>query len=591
MADTTICPDPTAATKNEPDQMGRIFLTSVGDSFNPKRDMALGPQCFLGNEEQHPGWDTLDFIDPFPGNDALEQARFDLTRLINHLVERIAEERNAHHATRYSVDFWRMIMLAWLCEITQRAWTQWVLIERLAEQTGKRPMRVETWPEQDELDCRFVDTAQFMRSLLRNDAFNWWIDSQIVAAIAPPNWRLDPTHQAPTIAIPEEAGESLSGPRRLGRYLKRNLGFTHVNGTKFSGLLLAAYANLLPRKKSHHRMQPVEKFDPETVFPAKFLAVLDSLISATMPESLRNNFSDMAAQAGQVRTRPGRLRLGTIDYWIDREKMIAAFAHEAGERLVPIQHGGFYGFMRFNILATEGEYRYGSFLSWGWTRHDDYEGNFVALPSPLLSKIADTHKEEDSRLIIVGDPIRFRITRIAPQPRGAGWLKYCRHTVQFIDTLGNGARENTVFRPYMGTETDLKSEYITGHFSDTPILSGDLHAAMIRCRLLVMTSPGTTMIMAMAANIPMVGFWDPGFFTLSESARTKFDRLRDCGIIHSSPEAAAEHVNAVWDDVSGWWESDDVQRARKEWAETFARTHRFWWWHWIKALTRLRYTA
>ena len=96
------------------------------------------------------------------------------------------------------------------------------------------------------------------------------------------------------------------------------------------------------------------------------------------------------------------------------------------------------------------------------------------------------------------------------------------------------------------------------------------------------------MILALAGNVPTVCYWNPEFFSIAPQAAPFFDSLADCGIFHDQPDSAAEHINAIWDDVAGWWESVPVQKARNEWKNQFARSSRFWWWPWLKTLTRLQ---
>jgi len=58
-------------------------------------------------------------------------------------------------------------------------------------------------------------------------------------------------------------------------------------------------------------------------------------------------------------------------------------------------------------------------------------------------------------------------------------------------------------------------------------------------------------------------------------------------LVHYSGESAAAHIADVWDDVEGWWAQPDVIAAREMFCKQFAKTNRFWWWDWMKALWRL----
>lgn len=43
------------------------------------------------------------------------------------------------------------------------------------------------------------------------------------------------------------------------------------------------------------------------------------------------------------------------------------------------------------------------------------------------------------------------------------------------------------------------------------------------------------------------------------------------GIFHETPESAAARVAEVWNDVPEWWHRAEVQAARKEFCDRFAR--------------------
>jgi putative transferase (TIGR04331 family) len=46
--------------------------------------------------------------------------------------------------------------------------------------------------------------------------------------------------------------------------------------------------------------------------------------------------------------------------------------------------------------------------------------------------------------------------------------------------------------------------------------------------------------------------------------------LKLVGIFHDTPESAARQMAAVWNDVSGWWQSAEVQTVRQEFCENYA---------------------
>ena len=573
--------DAVASTGANPAAMpgSRLHLVRSDDIIDSERDIVFD----VGIQLEQGRTFAVPVPDPYPDDASLEEARKNVTDLVNASTDDWAHRLNDRHNRTWSADFWRMLILPWQCEMIQRVHARWIALEKIAASApaaGSIQVRtlvgINRWP----FDC----LQSFQTSLIRDPTFNWWIDSTLLAAMADPAFVCEETEWDTATPLPLPVARS--APIGRGRRLKLRLGHTDIIGTRFGGLLLALYANLLPRRGGSRPMQPAVEGGWEERFAPRMLEALNVILMATVPRTYWEDFEKLEAVGETFRYRTGRLRVGTIDYWNDQEKIVAAFAREAGEKFVIAQHGGFYGQMRYNVLATEGEYRYGRFFTWGFDVHDDYDSQLVAVPSPYLTRFSDRHSGKGDGLILVGDPIRFGITRIAPKPRNAQWLSYCDDTVQYLDRIDPAPRTDTLFRPYVNTATDITDEYVAARFPEIGRVTGDLHTRMLGCRLLTLCSPNTTMIVAMAANVPMVAFWRPEFFSLSATALPYFNRLRDVGILHDSPLAAAAKTNERWENPDEWWRHPDRQAARHEWVNRFARTHRFWWVWWMKELWR-----
>lgn len=526
--------------------------------------------------------------EPYPSEAALEVARSDVTGLINALVNVWANRLNIQHNTEYSVDFWRMLLLPWLCEIVQRIHARWRSMELIAAEHAAGSVQVRTI-ETNHL-WTFEDVRSFQEHLYHHNNFGWWLDSVLLDHLNSPTFEIEVMGVDPKLPV---AKRSASGIGRIGflRRFKLAIGLTDVIGARYWGLFLAIYASIIGGRERRKNMQPPTPPNWHRTFPTGFLEATDQILTATIPKTYTDNFGTLETLGRSFRYRKGRVRIGTIDYWNDEEKIVAAFAREAGENFAVTQHGGFYGQMRYNILATEGEYKYGSFFSWGFDKHDDYNADFIPLPSPYLAKLRDRHRPRNNELIIVGDPIRFGVTRIAPQPRGVEWLNYCSDTTAFLSVLDDETLDNTVFRPYANAQTDITDEHIIRDFPQVGRLEGDLHSRMCSCRLLVLCSPNTTMILAMAANVPMIAFWRPEYFSLSRTAEPFFEELRNAGILFHSPLEAASAVDAVWKRSSEWWNHPVRQLARQNWTRQFARCDRNWQWAWIREIKKTAYPS
>ena len=66
-----------------------------------------------------------------------------------------------------------------------------------------------------------------------------------------------------------------------------------------------------------------------------------------------------------------------------------------------------------------------------------------------------------------------------------------------------------------------------------------------------------------------------------------FDRLVVAGILHYTPESAADKLNEVYLDPSSWWKSEQVQSARKHFCDAVAYTDVDWMKEWVGELRKI----
>ena len=98
-----------------------------------------------------------------------------------------------------------------------------------------------------------------------------------------------------------------------------------------------------------------------------------------------------------------------------------------------------------------------------------------------------------------------------------------------------------------------------------------INKLICKSRIIVSTYNATSFLDTLALNIPTVMFWNIDKSPINNKAEPYFSMLKNCGIFHSSPESAAEHISLIWNRVSDWWESDDVQDARVCFCNHFSR--------------------
>lgn len=563
----------------------RLFIDRIDADFRQGVDLALGPWCHVSVENLVPDWEETTFPDPFPTVEDWVAAECLTRRLAESLVPAWAERFNKCHGRSYSLKFWRVFLLNWLTVAVPALWSRYRWCQEFVSLHAEKNLTLtlmgggDTWP---------LTQSGDLLPLLWCPTFDARLSSLVLRTMLPSSWQINESADPPVspsapveLIIPAESWRG-----RLARSLLGRLPFAHVPGTGVARLPMSAILALLPR-----RMPGLDGLtfpDVTEAFPSEFLRLLDEFLPQVVPATFTRDFLRLEAIAQKQHYHPGRLLVDTLNSEDDSIRVVTAMAYERGERLVGSQHGGTYGTHRAMMASAATEYPYHAFLTWGWDRHDDFVGNFVPVPSPMLGKLADCHRETQPALIFVGGSMVVHGTRLGWLPKPQHYLSYRRAKLDFINSLADPVRIALSYRPYRRNVTILEDDgFIHRHHPDIPLVEGDLSRAILGCRLLVLDHPITTMLVAMAANIPTIMYWEEDAWPLAISASPYFQALRDAGILFHDPQAAAAQVNAIWNDVPGWWRSASIQQARRHFAHHFARTSRWWWIYWLAALWRL----
>ncbi len=247
--------------------------------------------------------------------------------------------------------------------------------------------------------------------------------------------------------------------------------------------------------------------------------------------------------------------------WYDTVSM--AYTAEKVNRGAPLvygQHGGAYGAIKCSWPEEHEVAISDRYLTWGWT--DESRPQVEAVGMLKMSKIRRDVADSPQRLLLVTLECPKYSWGITSELLVMS-DEYIAKCLQFSAELPDKVRDALLVRL---TSHDFGWGQAAQWKERFPDVECDLGSQLMRnllreARLAVYTYNSTGYLEAFASNIPSVLFWDPKVSTLRDSAVPYFDRLKQVGILHETPESAAAHVSAVWDDVEAWWLSPAVQYA------------------------------
>ena len=578
----------------------RLIIDRIDSDFDPARDIVLGRWCFVGCEDIAPDWETLPVPEPYDDADDLCAVAAAADALTDRHLAAWAARLNARHGVDYSLAFWRPLLVLWICEVVHFVLSRYRSVARFLEAHPADEVVVGVWPDPDGT-FRSDDILAFYYGVLVSRRFNIWVVSRLLEALAGPNVDQVPMDHPPAEpAAPPPRPAPRSGLRglvaRRNAILRANLSQSmsaFTTGLKVRSIAVDVAFDLFLRalpRKAPAPATPLDRPAPVSVpIPEAVEAIVEQALAATLPAYAGDGFAALARRAQPWRIRPGKLSVRVAGFALDTAQAYRqAMALEQGEGLVSLQHGGNYGMPRLSHLARELEYPQRAMLTWGWEAQGRYRGSFVAVPAPMLAPLRDRHRERERSAILVGTAVALLTGRVLHVAATIGTRRYYETKRQFLDGVRPDVFEALWYRPYPESRLFARDESRwTRAYPALKICGDDFPVRLLRCRLAVLDHPVTTLPIALAANVPTVAFWDPRHWPMSPEAEPLFDGLRSVGILHDDGAAAAQQVNAVWDDVADWWRRPEVQAARRAWCRQYARTSPVWWWHVAHALWRL----
>lgn len=247
---------------------------------------------------------------------------------------------------------------------------------------------------------------------------------------------------------------------------------------------------------------------------------------------------------------------------------------EIGCPVVLGQHGGVIGTAKWLPGGDHQVQVSDRYLSWGWRNgwpHVHPAAVFTNVNKPVSTWNPKGH------LVLLTMPMRMYSYRNSSLPVGPNQsVNFINDQLRFARALNEPIRMTMLFRINKALDNKMHTFYVErwqDAFPDTEIddSTEPIEFRLRQSRLAVYTYNSTGFLETLGRNIPTVVFWNPTYFELCPDAQPYFDRLKEAGIYHETPESAATHVKQVWNDVAGWWNQAAVQEVRQSFCERYSR--------------------
>ena len=306
----------------------------------------------------------------------------------------------------------------------------------------------------------------------------------------------------------------------------------------------------------------------------EFMQLISSLLPKHMPRVFLEGYFEMAGMSRKIQWPKNPKLIFTSNSWEADEifKVWAADKVENGAPLVIGQHGGNYGVAAWNFFEDHEVKISDSYLTWGW--FNPSEKNLKAIGNLKLFGASTISYNPTGNALLVQLSISRYSGHLFSIPIGAAqWNAYLEEQFKFIDALTDVIKKSIIVRLAPSDYGLCQHERWKDRFPNIAVDDGlmSIKKLIKDCRVYISTYNATTYLESLALNIPTIIFWNPLHSELRDSAKPYFDLLKNVGIFHESPEAAALFMADVWDDIDGWWFGSGVQEVREIFCEKFSR--------------------
>lgn len=584
-----------------------LATTALSEFWDPQeRLLFLGPWCTLHNQREK--WAHLDYAmlpNPWDDRECFRQAGQYCQQVFEKVLAELGQFLNRVHGVTFTQRYWRILLGPWLLNFIDIFYDRFVCLEAAFSSCSS----LHTWLLDE--NCyrtpwNFLEASDFTEV----DHNNLQIYSQIIR-LQGYTFPSKPAHEKPETG-PREVKRSMISwlPRKIIDQLEVVIAkfrsddevvFLEGNVDRFSKLRLLAtggfhgkfISKVLPGRsdcraeaETRPRRDLAELSSGNDPFVRLLVASLPVNFPAMYLEGFRPCREWVLDQFHGERLPKILCSIGRI--WADDfGKFLGGEISQRGGKLISLQHGAGYGWTRF--LSVEDHERRISdrFYAWGWAgqESDSRLKNLAAAKLCIRERKRGLSAKYPKILLISTGYPRY-LYRFQDYPVGSQWEDYIAAIRKFLQALAPTILNEVIYRGHSFDYGWQMTDRIKPGFSQVTI---DDHSRrypqqMMRSRLLVFDHPGTTFLEALAANAPSILFFDTRIWEVREAARPYLEVLREAGIFHEDPQAAAQQINRVYQGVDDWWFDTDRQQARNKVAAHFAYSGHNWNREWVAAI-------
>jgi len=567
-----------------------LATTALEDFWDTSKPLVfLGEWCRRYSRRAF--WGPLSGVvlnNPWDDIQQLNEAHHYVADLYDRLLPAFAESLNKIHDVKHDTRYWRIILGPWLQFYIPAVYDRYTCLQHaLDEYPGITSFTLseESWITPN-------NTHHFVKSLLQ-DPYNLQIYSRIlmIQGLTFPqrpfrhntSQSIDPgnNHIAPLNMLIKMISAGFFAFAKSWKKGKSIILRSSYFSPKIElQLMIRSFGTVLPIPGGPSQTTKVTinsqaRSMLQNIFPAanNFERMLSALFALDIPQCFIEDFKIIKDNSLRKYPVSPKAIFSSVAWYFDEEfKQWSATSAERGTLLLGMQHGGYYGSLRFLPSEDHELAICDRYYTWGWETSSSTQ-QIVPFFAALLSgrKVLGADNNKQGILFVTTTWVPYLLQFHNPPHQFSEYLSWQEF---FVKNLKPELTSRIRLRPHredLGWDMAQRWKVFC---PQAALESWDISffKSLESCRLFVCDHQGTTFLEALAANKPSILFWNPTVAEPRPEAMPYYDRLRAVGILHDTPEAAAKVVNAVYDDVIAWWNNPERQEARRFFCNRFART-------------------
>jgi putative transferase (TIGR04331 family) len=540
----------------------------------------LGPWCVAG-EPAAEGPPVLDGYTRFD----VAAAEAELDAAYEAVLERLAATLDAFHGVSRGREYWELMTYRFLAPFVSELYLRWrYLANVLADDAELCPVVMD--PADFTVPAHDYD---LIWGTYDSDRFNLQLFSQLVLGMGIPSLVLRADSFPPDAETPPIPGapRPVGWKQRLRAALRRPAPATGARQVVTFPRHLPAETQAALERSAGVRISPMRS--PEPAFarapmdhaararlqaPAgadEFTRLAVEALRVALPRDYLEDFPHYLRVARRL-ARRGSPALVVASYMSSvtaRAWLGECRALRGAPRIAVVQHGGNYGeASSLSARWTDPERRVAdAFGSWGWGGD---EPGVVPLTAPQLMETGPRGGAGEGILIVSG--------KVWAYPGVAGFVgvpPLGETQADFFGRLDPSLRAVTTFRAHpRDVQALLERGRWDRHFPEVIIDRGERKVAELipEARAVVINYLfSSTLAECLVMDRPVLVLSCGREALVHPRARPYYDRLMEVGVVHRTPESAADVLNASYADMQAWWREPERRAAVDAYRERFAR--------------------